>query len=462
MGENKIILFVTLGNRDLQIHFNAILPVNIFENHFDEGSLDSGQNYVIKKNDKLFIEHSKAIWDEYETCKDQVVFPMVQKYISLINDEPDEIIIITTKQTPFDAQDCHYVALFLERWLKEKYGYYSKYFPIDFSPVDFEKLVEYYTDIFDKYDSNQNLYFGNSGGTPDMRTASHFAGMFRGINFITIPTRLKLGNDDYHIKTYKKQEQLVLKHIVLNMLNNFDFSGLLSLPLFEEKSKLYAYYALSRISLDFEVAREYANKLNDIDLIIPDITNIRILESEMLQSARIKFHQKSYADYLWRLFTIADNLLIPDVEKLINGKIIYDKKNRHKKWNELIDQIPDLKEFLSNEKIRNSPLIFDEPNMYAYSAILKFFDNKNIWKKPTLLSNIEINLENLKQLRNAIAHNYKGISLEQINEKLVKKTFDDNDASAYTFNEMLCSYCNIEVKNYGIYSIICEKIKSML
>jgi hypothetical protein len=459
MNINKIVLFVTLGNRDLQIPPDAKLPLNFFKAHFDEGSEDSGSNYVVKKNDQQFIYHSESIWNSFEDCKSQVTFPMVEKCLDLIP-RPDEIVIITTKQNPFNSQDCHFVALFLEKWLNEK-GYFVKYRPIEFPPIDFEKLVEYYSGLFEEYSSGYEMYFGNSGGTPDMRTASNFAGMFKGINFITIPAKQSSNDKNLFVKNYREQEKLVLKHIVENMLSNFDFSGLLSLPI-DEKSKDYAHYALARIAFDFDTAKYYAGKLMDPDLKIPDIENIKILETEMLQSARIKFHQKSFADYLWRLFTIMENLLIPYVESLMNGKIVHNKKNNHQDWNNLISNIPKLREFLEQQKIGDAPLNFAEPNIYAYSKILKFFENEDKWSKPDLLVRIQKNLENLRSLRNSIAHNYDGISLEKINSQLVKSTFLNMETSADNFNKMLCSYCEIKFDSHGIYSQIIQKIKSEL
>ncbi|MBK8656811.1 MAG: hypothetical protein IPN20_23540 [Haliscomenobacter sp.] len=240
----KKVLFLNLGNRDLQLPPTATLPNPIF-NHFDEGNIDSGSNYVIKKNDRRFLSTANAFGMPMILVEDQVVFPMVEKSIELSGRKLDKIVIVTTLQNPSDSQDCHFIAFFLEKWLRER-KYSVEFRPISFPPVDFGDLTEFYNCLYNEYDHTWGIVFGNSGGTPDMRAASHFAGMFRGIKFITIQAR----EGTFLLKNYQKQEQLILKHIVEKMLGNYDFAGILSLPV-SLKIKRLAEYALARISLNF-------------------------------------------------------------------------------------------------------------------------------------------------------------------------------------------------------------------
>lgn len=447
----KTVLFLNLGNRDLQLPPTADLPNPIF-NHFDEGNIDSGVNYVIKKNDRRFLEHSQRIYDAYEICKNQVVFPLVEKSIELSCKKVDKIFIITTSQDPLDTQDCHFIALFLEKWLKER-KFNVEYIPITFAPIDFGALSEFYTNLYNKFDDQWQIIFGNSGGTPDMRAASHFAGMFRGIKFITIQAR----EGTSFLKNYQKQEQLVLKHIIEKMLGNYDFAGILSLPVSSNIKRL-AEYALSRISLDFEKTGELALKLKNKEFKLPDISQVPKLEQETLLSARIKFHQKAFADYLWRLFTIRDNMLTPYVESLLGGKIEYDRKNGHPSWNQLIAKEDKLTDYLSSRIIMGQPLKYSEPNAYCYDAILDFFEKERGWKRPDLLVKIKKNLDNLAPLRNAIAHYYSGINIEKIEENLVQKYLPENNKNINGLNQILCEYCGVSETDFGIYSFIAKKI----
>lgn len=448
------VLFLSLGNRDLQLPQNANIQVSIFSDHFVKGNDDTGGNYVLIKNN--FNAHSQSIYDLYDTMAEHVTFPMVEQTLSEVGEDLEQVILLTTKQEPLDAQDCHFVALFLEKWLTRK-GFKVTYRPIQFPPVDLEQLMDFYNQLYDEFADFQ-IYFGNSGGTPDMRAATHMAGMFRGINFITIQAREKKNS----IKNFAKQEQLVLRHIIEKMLSSYDYGGILNLPIDNQPAKLLAQYALARLQLDHQTVRDLHQKLNYPELYLKDELNIPDLEQEMVQSARIKLHQKAYADYLWRLFTISDNLLTPHLELLLEGQIIHDKKSGHELWNTLLGNHQDLIPYLKLRTINNFPLLYTEPNAFAYLAILDFFKEKGIWNEPILLSQIRKNLDAIRGLRNQIAHYYKGINRREIESKLIAKQLPNGLASLDGLNQLLCQYVNVDSHHRGIYDWINTKILELL
>lgn len=450
------VLFLSLGNRDLQLPQDAKISIDTFSTHFEGGNIDTGGNFVLKKTDKQFLEHSEAVFKLYPQLAASVCFPMLEATLNEVGTDLAQIVLLTTAQQPLDTQDCHFIALFLEKWLSEK-GYSVTYRPISFPPVDLEKLMDFYSNLYDEF-AEFKIYFGNSGGTPDMRAATHMAGMFRGIHFVTIQARDKTST----VKNFAQQEQTVLKHIVAKMLSSFDYGGILNLPLGNLQIEKLAQYALARLQLDHGTVRSLHQELGYSELYLKEQLEILDLEQEMVQSARIKLHQKAYADYLWRLFTISDNLLIPHVEQVLGGSVIYDKNSNHASWNNLLANDSDLIQYLDQKIINHKPLMYSEPNAFAYQAILSFYTSKGLWQESPIMAKVRINLEAIRGLRNQIAHYYKGINQEEIESKLIAKHLPDRKASLDSLNQILCQYTNVDYGSNGVYTWINAKILDLL
>ncbi len=442
------ILFITIGTRDLQLPPQVQIEVQLFE-HFEAGNVDTGKNHVVKRND--FLRHTQAILEAYDQLKDRVVFPMVEKSIELAGENIQEIVLISTCQDPNDVQDTYFLGQFIQRRLHEK-GFVVHEQPIIFPPIDFEQLVEFFTNLYERFIGYQ-IFFGNSGGTPDMRAASHFAGMFRNIQFITLQARTGQAN----MRNFDRQERLVLLHTIEKMLENFDYAGITQLPLSNNIISKYAEYALARMSLDFERANDIARQLDIADWIVPE--NPKVNEQETYFSAKIKLHQHAWADYLWRLFTIHDNIFVPHIEELLSGKVMHNPKTEHEEWRRLIAQHPELESYLRSKVLKNgSPLRWEEPNKFVYHQILRFFHERGEYLLTAELEDIHKNLLALGALRNAIAHNYKGINRQMIEEKLIGKTLPDGQPALEGFNRLLESYMGIAAEDFGIYPKVNQRI----
>jgi hypothetical protein len=447
----KKILIATLGNRDLQLSSESNFPTRFYD-YFEKGGTDTGSSLIVKKAGGGFLKNSKFIFDNFEELSDEVSFPMVETYLEKLGEKPDLIVLISTKQEPLDSQDCHYVVLFLQRWLEQR-SYNVDYYPLECSPVDFPELVNVFSMFYDGYRGCQ-LYVGNSGGTPDMRAASYAAGFFKSIQFITIQARSK----QVSMTNFSAQEKLVLKHTVEKMLENFDYSGILELPINSKTVRNLSRYAIARLGFDFSTARQMATSLELSKLDINQKLTPKELEQEMLRSALVKFKQKSYADYLWRLFTISENLLIPDVEYHLGGNIHFAPP-KHFRWNELLKNHLGLLDYLKLQMIDSSPLIFSKPNVYVYEHILSFFEKKGKYTPHPLIENVKANFSSLRYLRNGIAHDYEGINENMIKQRLVASALPGGLATIDNFNAMLCDYTGINKSNFGIYDYVNELIK---
>jgi hypothetical protein len=183
---------------------------------------------------------------------------------------------------------------------------------------------------------------------------------------------------------------------------------------------------------------------------------LKDLEKELYFAAMIKYAQGNYADYLWRLFTIHDNLLTPIIENYLGGPIIYEKSGEHAQWKALLAPHKELLEYLNNQKVgpEKVPLAWDFPNKYAFRCIFDFLYMHV--EKPSQLMEIDKNMEKLAPLRNSIAHHYQGVSLEQIDETLGKKMPSEK------FNYLLATYLGLSPKEMGIYDDINQRINQRL
>lgn len=439
----KKILIATLGNRDLQFSVTSNLPVHCYD-LFEKGGSDTGSNLVIKKSGGGFLKNSEAILAAYDQLDELVCFPMIQTYLEKMTEKPDMVVLVSTQQEPLDSQDCCYVAQFLQKWLKNK-DYVVDFYPLECAPVNFPALVEVFTLLYDGY-RDAHIFVGNSGGTPDMRAASYAAGFFRGIQYITLQARDKQVN----ITNFRAQERLVLRHVAENMLSNFDYSGLLQLPFKDDSLKLLAEYALARLSIDFERANTMAQHIGDETLLLPDSMNIREKEREVWVSAKIKYHQKSWGDYLWRLFLIQDNLWIPLIEERLSGSIIHNKNSRFREWNDLLHSNPDLLKYLETYRIGTRPLRYEEPTKIVYDVIRRFYRLGT----PILNELDEIMNQGMRDLRNGVAHNYKGINREIIEAELLEKSRIGIEA----FHEKMTLHTGIPKNSFGIYDRLNNQI----
>lgn len=442
-----ITLIATLGNRDLQLAANSDCPVRLFE-YFDRAGIDTGDNLIVKKANMEFLNNSQRIWENYDSLKSRVVFPMVEQYLQLLEQKPEHIVLVSTQQDPLDVQDCYFIGLFLQRTLEEQ-GYAVTFKPINCSPVDFSALLRVFSELYNEY-PDQQLVVGNSGGTPDMRAASYAAGFFRNVQYITLQARGGTASKT----NFEAQEKVVLKHIVEKMVASFDYAGLLNLPISDERFKNLAHYAIARLALDFSRADRLARQLKAEDLTIGPATDLATKEREVWISAKIKFHQKAWGDFLWRIFLIQENLYTPFIEEYLDGKIIYNEKE----WSKLLKKEPDLVEYLSTRTINSKPLDFSKPGKIVYDQIIKYIqENSDLndtvnFKRSAKIDHILRN--SLRELRNGVAHNYSGTSQEQIQDALQKNARSNLEE----LFELLGKKTGVQANGFGVYEYLNDQI----
>lgn len=485
--ETAVVLL--LGNRDIQIHKNKFEDVVQKYSKFFVPNKDGGDTHFIvdkfdaNKNDLSFLQITELIWQNYDYFKNVIEYTLWNLTFEILQNRKvtiDKIYISTSKQEPPNVQDSYFIAYAIQKYLIEE-GFEVELRLCDKNPTDFEEMTNFYIHLFDEISLEYDkIFISNTGGTPQMRTASHFAGIFKDFEYISVSSTQKTATN-----TFKKQENQILRQIIEKMLAVYDYTGIDDLPINQIVIKHLSKYAMSRIHLDFDQAFNDLNLLDDnedafLEKIKNEVANtfdIRGLERELFLSAKIKFHQKAYADYLWRLFTIQDNLLIPILESYFQSKIIYNKPN-HLEWNELLSKHPDITNKLDEIKIGSEPLDYSYPNKFAYKQIYKIITNDN---PDILVDSIDRILSTLGDLRNSIAHNYGSIGRNDLNktipvkplrkalkilypnvsEKDLEQKIKDEE-KVVLFNQIFNFYLKIEVTDFGIYDEINKKIISLL
>ncbi len=297
--ENTLILL--LGNRDIQVlsqKFEEIKGkyVNFFLLNNDDRNFHIIDKFNTNKHNQSFLSISKMIWEDYDYMKDYISYELFRKSMEILQDKNikiDKVFITTSAQESLHDQDCLYVAKCFEQYLSsQNINFETRLCSVN--PTDFEQMFGFYTNLFNEVRAqSEKVYVSNSGGTPQMRTASHFAGLFKGFEYIAVSS-----SDKNSSQIYVQQERLILKSIIENMLNVYDYEGIRNLPIDDEiRSKCneaLEKYNFSKLS-DTPIGNNYEAK---VKIALP------LLYSNMV----ISFKQGRYADVLGRLFRLEEAL----------------------------------------------------------------------------------------------------------------------------------------------------------
>lgn len=293
---SPIFLFL-LGNRDLQIEAaHPLAQSKLVKKYFVPHNDDIDRLIIRKEVDAWFTfeEASREVLAQYEQIKDAVVFPMISQSLAWWKDRPrPRLVFCTTRQEPIHWQDCHALAQFAERYFAEQgYETETRFFP--HNPNHFDALAAFFNDLFGELGrATEQLIISNSGGTPTMRSASHFSGIFRGFTYLQIETGGKV-----NLTTFNEQERVILREIVEKQLAMFDYQGIQLLPGIPEAVQ--------------EACAEAQNLYNLKDSRInPDlpydeqaVQAIKLIYSNL----RVCFHRGGYADAIGRIFRLEEAL----------------------------------------------------------------------------------------------------------------------------------------------------------
>lgn len=460
---NKFVI-ITLGNRDLQFKKSISKNLNVLEkNWFDENNDDKSSLTITKKMN--FYEITSNIYnDYYPKWTKYFHFPMIDKTLSYIkaSSKNTQIVFISTHQSPPDKQDTYYIGLIAKKYYETK-GYICECKNIVCNPTNFSDLVNFFLNLYAELPEGKQVYVSNSGGTPDIRSASYFAGIFKNYQFLNINAR----TNEVVTQNFHDQEKMILKNTVEKMLKVYDYQGIISLPL-PEHIKNIANEALNYYNLTKNIEGDYLSKASfAINLLI--------------QTAYICYIQGRYAEALGRIYRIEEAIwyllfysFLKDKGWINNDdQILYG--NKRKNFHFIFNDTKMFKEFLkfhfpndffeSNDKLflgKQSISTQSGKNFYwhffkhfaIYSEFTNFFQAINLNSKNEPYKSDS----RLNKMRNQsyLGHGFKGIS---------KKELENLTGNFCYFLDSISNLLSKHFPNYHaekIFDVLNEKILSQL
>lgn len=437
MKSPALVLFI--GNRDLQFPEQTLTKLPSDFASLLEPNNDAPSYFVISKKNpsNSFLNISQSAFQKYETLSSYFQFPLLYKTLDFITTEIKQvsnlcIYIFATRQAPTpDPQDTYFIGKILHRYLDQK-GFDAELIEIQMDPTSIQELFIFLYSYYDQIQQNHHpVYIEDAGGTPQLRTASHLAGLFRKFIFLTLNAR----NDIQITENFMDFEKIILKNILMNMLSTYDFAGILKLP------------------LDIDIHNEARIALNKLNLIDINITGENYLTHSLnalnllMENLRLNYIQERYTDCIGRIFRLEeatwhiflfdylsekkliDNHAIGNSFKSENFSSLFSRNMIPKTSKLFLHHFPNIFEEKNNQiffkKMNNKSIseygknftYFFFKELGEYPDLIKFFESIN-----TRGNNPPYNSSPLNELRNQsiMGHGFKGVSKKQLN-KILKK-----------------------------------------
>lgn len=268
-------------------------------------------------------------------------------------------------------------------------------------------------------------------------------------------------------------EQKVHKHLA-----DYDF-GYIDKALYQDKLVCHlAQYASRRLNLQHNQVKVNTDVLLKDSRVEPlwailnqPINTDQQKLEDLYLSVKISSHQRKYADLLWRLFTLGENLFKVSIEAVLGPVDKYRMKpvqlratnNRNADWESCLSRIDSslIVELSATKNYKGYPVSVDNPNRWAYQALHKILTAKGfIPHRPDQVARYTIvgnAIEELATSRNDIAHKLGSVSLNEINQVLAKYR------SEYMLQTLLTDLDQIfNITGFGIYDTIRDEIRQLL
>lgn len=449
----KHLLISTVGNRDVQFTRKQKESLPESFQYFLADNSETKDMMIISKSREDewdFYRRSKELYHYYNEHNTSLEYPLIHHAIHH-EGEPDKIILIATDQEPKFHLDTLYLGKILQSEIQKDLDKKVKLLTVK-DALDASEIFELFQRLIQKNQNEHRITLHTSGGLPNFRISAFMSSLFKErVNVVNY-----VGKEARAASLYRDYEQHTLHQIVYGMLQNWNYSAILTLPLISDDVKHLCRLAIARLALDMDKARFLSSALS-LNYPIPMENDQLAIEKELVYSAFVKYHQREYGDFLFRIFTFHDNVLVPHVEEILGGKIEYDPKSDHQSWKSLLRKKgnTDIYKYLKNATVGRTPLNFAMPNKEAYYRILhfckKYSKTRKLTQKQFLVMNLYNKLSQLADLRNKIAHSYGGI-----NESMILETASISDIKKIT--NKIDNYLNIKFDHIDPY----EELNKMI
>ena len=484
----KNYLIITLGTRDVQILKSKLIP-----NGWEIIGEANSKNFKITKNDLELDVTPNSVYPDYFLLSPRksgeyilknlseilpiIELPLIQPLLNHLQEKNIQItnyLIIYTDQeqsfkekkiniSHFNNDTLYFKEIVLEilqnhMLLKnaqpDEYGIFEQVANIDFQYDHF--AVSCKDLLLDNPDNIGEILLLPQGGIDQINHAitlqilQAFKHKVRLFQQPESSEPIELNFNKKFLNDLNKQK--IQKH-----LDDYDF-GLIDNTLHRNK-KIYhlAQYAYKRLSLKNNQNQIHIDflKKNESNYQFLDLDNSDYVKlKDLYISSKISLNHQDFNSFLWKIFTFNENLFTVKVEEVLgktdkffipgNGKydeniVWVDKLNRTNK-----NIVPEL---------RRQGLHLSNPNRKVFFAILPilFPHDSNLY----LYQRLAVNLENLSQKRNKLAH-----KLGSVDKNQIKQLFG-NDYSIENLMGDIDQLFNLQTP-FGIYDQIKEEIEKLL
>lgn len=470
---------ISLGTRDFRPSPSAI-SAHIFPEGSTKPDFFFQDQYLFTAPRIITQEISSRINAGDLSYLDHLIYPIAKPGFEFILDREDrieDVVFVVTDQVDdpdiekkYQNNDTLYMADIMEHILARDFpGRISRFHKLRVTqnPTFFESMYHYFTKIFTsgEFDyGRKKVYIMLQSGVE----ASNLALILKCIE--RYPNLVQIAKPDgfefaHEINIPQQFRQNYNKEKILEASRTFHYESVIQNS-FNEATGLLGEYAYSCLAFDFDRARiaydllckndaqnlSFYQKLNKH--LYKLTTEESAISKEMYIAAKMKFSQKAYADFLIRIFALSEQVLKPEIARILEmDQIKYDKSGAYLNWNEAISRKSSLKAFLEQSTIQGKPLRFGNPNIFVFVKILEWESNQTNQRSPFL--DIFPGIQALRELRNNIAHSFSGVNAVKIENKLREYGDTEGNHTSKFFQDM-DSY--LGVKEYGIYDYINQQI----
>ncbi len=423
MQNRKLILVITLGNKDIQIderNFKKITNVLLLKDMF----IKLNGKYLINKNN--FRESTERILEKeiFDNIKGSIELPIIFPFLEKFRDY-SKIFLLSTDQQDKNKTDTVYSAEIIKRYLEEK-GFSSiEILKITHNPTDIKENLEFIIREVGYLlkEENSHISFLASSGTPQLKEAIMLFKIFK--KNVRI---YEASNGEVYEKNSEYLEKYILYSKILDALNSSNynlinnFKEFLGEDFLEKFNELYKYYLFTELPKDPDLIRDYQEKLNLLLSHIFDRINARE-GNVVVGEIYVLFQNMIYLLFL---------RLSKKLELIEGGELKYlgesgEKKDKIKKvmrncfveWMRLIFKRLEInEEALLDEK--DIKITASGKFLKKFNELTSEIETENIDRNRFLrLEELYDKIEKILSLRNRtiLAHDLRGFTLREILEE---------------------------------------------
>lgn len=358
------ILLANIWNRNIRYNWDFI------EKSYDKQD---------KKSEKVnFFDFTKMLYEDIENEKVNLRIEIID---SIINEyKIDKIYLFTTYQEEPFSQDTFYEAKIIEYLLKDKYKIEIIQYKND--PRIRDEVFKFYEDFFQKNKDLEkyNLIISWSWWVPAMKEALNFYWILKNTansKIVDVDEKTKsIFSSEIQNEYLKNFDKNILKEMILKYNYSWAYLFLKNSRIKDIQLENYLLYASNRYNFNFEDSNnilknikrckfwEIKTSYNSIEEKINYQQNMIV---ELFDNLEITFEKWEYTMFLWKTFSLQENITRylfekeynidseKDFDELKNIGLEIKESKQQKKYVEIYS----LKEKL-NEKFTNSNQEFKE------------------------------------------------------------------------------------------------------